>query len=642
MAHSICIGKDDSIIVKLDKIDGDDSLIKESLDMGKFKNINGIYTYDNTDKVKFDKILKWVVKFISEQCGESNVELCGLVVERTQAIHEDRECFKKITMLGNEIKNQVTHQIDLPPSFQRNLMDYQKLSVKHMIEVGNAANFSVPGSGKTTITYAAISKWKNGGIIEKIIVIGPTASFLPWEEEYEECFGMKPKSKRISGDISSMFDEIGASYDMLLMHFNTAMNKVGNLKKFMEQWKTVLIIDESHYIKNPDLRRWGSMALAIAPYAKRRIVLSGTPMPNNAKDLWTQITFLWPHDFPLGRREDYTRYAKMHGIGKHAGIMNSLFCRIKKSDLNLPIPELIREDVPLGSIQREIYDSIAAKTLKELEETNIRDQAQLQKFRMAKMIRLLQTASNPTLLTEFSSTFDIDNEAFAEAFGMPRSTLPNINQTIIDRVRNYTNLEIPSKITRVAKLTRDIVNKGEKVIIWSTFVHNMYVLQDTLKDLDPVVINGTVPIDGVGVETRDMLINQFKNESKMVLIASPASLAESVSLHKNLRGENVCNNAIYLDRNFNGAQFMQSMDRIHRIGMDETVQVKYYLIIAQDTIDEVIHQRLNEKHSDMLVALNDDMLNTLNIDPAPKYINDEEMNKDYQEMINHLRKIYGE
>ena len=638
MTNSICINEQNALVVKLDEAGRDNFWVTESLETGKFKEIDGSYVYSNPDTVKFNATVKWIVPFFIRQLGQENVDICGAVEEKIRSIKQARDLFQQSKVLGQEIKAGLSHEPDLPDRFRRRLMDYQKMSVEHMIRVGNAANFSVPGSGKTTITYAAISRWLEDGTIEKTIVIGPTASFLPWEEEYEECFGKKPRAKRISGDVSGIFDELGASYDLLLMHFNTAMNRTENLKKFMQQWKTALIIDESHYIKNHNLRRWASTALNVAPYAQRRIVLSGTPMPNSAKDLWTQITFLWPHDFPLDKREDYTRYVKLHKIGKYSEVLGSLFCRIKKDDLNLPTPKWDPIVVPLESVQRRIYDSIAAKTLKELDEMSMQDQSRLQKFRMAKMIRLLQTASNPTLLKQFSSTFAVDGEQFGEAFGLPKFPLPD-DRSLIEEIEHYTDYGIPSKITQVSKLARDLVGGGNKVIIWSTFVHNMSVLQNALRDLDPIIINGTVPVEGEGVETRDSLLGRFKNGSNMVLVASPASLAESVSLHKNLKGENVCNHAIYLDRNFNGAQYMQSIDRIHRIGMDENTEVNYHLLIAKNTIDEAIDRRLKEKYRDMLKALNDDMLESIDINPIPKRIDREEFERDYREVVEHLRKI---
>ena len=523
-------------------------------------------------------------------------------------------------------------------------MEYQKESVEHMMEIGNAANFSVPGSGKTTITYAAISRWLEDGIIQKIFVIGPTASFLPWEEEYQICFNKKPRSCRVSGAFSKEFHNLGESYDLFLTHFNTAMNRQWEIQNFMQKWKTVLIVDESHNIKSPMLRKWASTALNIAPYAKRRVILSGTPMPNDAKDLWTQITFLWPNNFPLGNQIIYNNYASKHGIGKYKSILDNLFCRFKKNDLNLPKPSWIPHIVKLNTRQREIYDVIAAKTLKEIDKMEIHDQAKLQKFRIAKMVRLLQTASNPSLLYEMSSDFDVNSETFSEEFGLPpeKIKLSNIETTIYDKIVNYSKFEIPSKIVKASQLARDLYDKGNKVIIWNSFIHNMMMFQSQiLADLKPIVINGNTPKEISEPDNRDELINEFKNSKEpKILIASAASLGESVSLHKNLQGEKVCNHAIYLDRNFNGAQYMQSMDRIHRIGMDESAKVEYHLIIAEHTIDEVVHRRLNEKWDDMLRALNDDMLESVDINPEPEKINATEFNKDYQAIVEHLRKLY--
>ena len=63
-------------------------------------------------------------------------------------------------------------------------------------------------------------------------------------------------------------------------------------------------------------------------------------------------------------------------------------------------------------------------------------------------------------------------------------------------------------------------------------------------------------------DNREIRIENFKTESDCnLLIANPASLAESVSLHKS------CHNAIYLDRTYNGGHYMQSLERIHRIGI---------------------------------------------------------------------------
>ena len=647
LAHRICLDDHHRLEVILDPIDDPikSYYIKDYLQTaGCRQTQDNVYTYDNPDAKEANKRIEWFADYFPKHFGSTNVDICDNVKSILELIHGNKEFYKTALSKGEEIKGKDHHDPNISDRFRRKLMDYQKESVEHMIEVGNAANFSVPGSGKTTITYAAISRWIDDDIVKKILVIGPTASFLPWEEEYESCFEQKPRSLRVSGEIASIFSNLGDSYDLILMHFNTAMNRCKELRDFMVKWDTALIIDESHYIKSPELRKWARTAIDVSYHAKRRIVLSGTPMPNNEKDLWTQITFLWPENLPLGNRPSYIRYVQKQGIGKYGNVLNSLFCRIKKGDLNLPDPQWHTRVVDLSPMQRRVYDAIAAKTLKELLDVNIRDQAQLQRFRIAKMIRLLQTASNPSLLYEMSDTYDVDSETFGEAFGMApiSESLPEIDISIIDQIRNYSKFELPSKIVAASELAKKLVSEGNKVIIWSTFIHNMYVFQNsTLRGLDPIVINGTVPRDPNTPGNRDELLNRFKNDDAQVLVASPASLGESVSLHKNLKGANVCNHAIYLDRNFNGAQYMQSMDRIHRIGMDTSVTVEYHRIIGKDTIDEVIDNRLDEKWRDMLNTLNDDMLESLDINPVPKYMDEKEFNKDYQATIDYLKNAYG-
>lgn len=86
----------------------------------------------------------------------------------------------------------------------------------------------------------------------------------------------------------------------------------------------------------------------------------------------------------------------------------------------------------------------------------------------------------------------------------------------------------------------------------------------------------------------------------MVLIANPATLAESISLHK------VCQNAVYVNRNFNAAQFIQSKDRIHRINMPLGTTASYYFLMNEDTVDESIDERLTLKEQRMLAILDTD------------------------------------
>ena len=89
----------------------------------------------------------------------------------------------------------------------------------------------------------------------------------------------------------------------------------------------------------------------------------------------------------------------------------------------------------------------------------------------------------------------------------------------------------------------------------------------------------------------------------MVLVANPAACSEGISLHK------VCQNAIYLDRSFNATHYLQSEDRIHRLGLAPGVQPHVEIVECEDSIDQVISARLTQKIDRMAVALEDESLN---------------------------------
>ena len=72
------------------------------------------------------------------------------------------------------------------------------------------------------------------------------------------------------------------------------------------------------------------------------------------------------------------------------------------------------------------------------------------------------------------------------------------------------------------------------------------------------------------------------------------AVAESISLHK------ACHNAIYIERSFNAAHFIQSKDRIHRYGLPAGTTTNYYYLVSEDSIDETIDERLAVKENRLI------------------------------------------
>jgi len=101
-----------------------------------------------------------------------------------------------------------------------------------------------------------------------------------------------------------------------------------------------------------------------------------------------------------------------------------------------------------------------------------------------------------------------------------------------------------------------------------------------------------------------------------------------------------CHDAIYLDRTYNCGQYIQSLDRIHRIGLAPKVKTNYHILIAKNTIDETINRRLEEKFNTMIALLEDEIpVGTLDVDEYEMEASDSEELIDFEETIKDVKKF---
>lgn len=206
-----------------------------------------------------------------------------------------------------------------------------------------------------------------------------------------------------------------------------------------------------------------------------------------------------------------------------------------------------------------------------------------------KLLRLRQAVTNIGLVEKM-----LRRDAQDAGARKVLKALDNINK----------NNEAPAKYERCLELLRKLQDqrgKESKVIIWSHSVPNIKQLSKFLNvnDIDNEMLYGDTPIDSSDdyddVKSRNEIIDAFHHDDSRfkVIIANPQAVGESISLHK------ACLNAIYMDRDFNAATFIQSKDRIHRYGLKKKDKVNYYFLTCADTVDEMIDKRLAEKERRM-------------------------------------------
>jgi SNF2 family DNA or RNA helicase len=526
---------------------------------------------------------------------------------------------------GREVLERADLEAPRVEGLKRPLLPHQWRPVHHLLEVPNAANFSVPGAGKTAMVLAAFQRLKGEGAIDCLVVIGPGSSFLAWEEELQQSLVNPGAVIRLSGGP----EERLAAYrraqeaDLILVTYNTANNDEQQLIEFLRSRKCLLVLDESHYVKGSGA--FADAVLALAPEAERRIILTGTPMPNGFTDLWTQTAFLWPEQHLFGNRLQFRSL-----VGNEAGQnaakakVRPLFTRVRKSDLHLPEQKYRRVPVSMGPVQQRIYAALSARTLNDVSLIPA-ERVVLREWRKAKMVRLLQAASNPALLAQESIEFSVPPE---DALDRP----------LLELIASYLKYEMPRKILVADQLVRNILeDPNEKVVVWTHFVRNIELLMELLKDFGARALYGAIPREGPDEEeeTRERNIKAFREDPRTrVLVANPGAAAESISLHK------VSHHAIYLDRTFNAGQFIQSRDRIHRVGLGPNEDVTYHLLISEESIDETVDVRLLAKEQRMAELLEDPELPTVGVQIATDHLSgpDEgEEEVDFDAVIEDIR-----
>lgn len=492
----------------------------------------------------------------------------------------------------------------------RHLYALQLLSAYHLAFSQNGCNFSVPGAGKTSIVYGAYTYLKskseeNPKHVSKLLIVGPLSSFGPWENEYEECFGRKATCQRIGAGMS--LDEKKSYFyrddtaELNLISYQTLSNVKDELIYFLRNHHVMVVLDEAHKIKNT---KGGVQATAItdlAKYCRSRVVLTGTPAPNGYEDIYNLFHFIWPQNdvikYNIGQLKDMSKNATDDRIEKMMNNVSPYFIRICKRDLHLP-PAIDNKPiiVPMKDSQRRIYDYIEDRFIEEVKRERATGTLHTELMK-AKMIRLQQVATNPALLKQPLSSF-------SQQYGTDLSSVEAEDANIMQDIMRFYNENVPAKYEECCRLVKEIISRGEKVIIWVIFIENINRLQEYLKlqGIDCRTLYGATPVATEDMTeeqyslTREAIVKDFhkQDSSFKVIIANPFAVAESISLHK------ACHNAIYLERSFNCAHFIQSKDRIHRYGLPNDVKTNYYYILSEDSVDETIDSRLREKEKRML------------------------------------------
>lgn len=471
---------------------------------------------------------------------------------------------------------------------RRTLKPFQLRDLGHLLSISHGANFSVPGAGKTTVAFALHLLAAEKG--EHLLVICPKAAFPAWRSIVAECMtDDSPYSEEfimLDGRESDTDRLLRSGASRFIMSYDLMVRQQATVAAYLGRQPVHLILDESHRMKSGMASQRGAFLLSVASLPARRDILSGTPMPQDANDLASQLGFLWPaggYDLQLQR-----------GVPPR-DVLGSLYVRTTKQELGLPEAErhFYKEDMAPG--QLALYSVVREDALRQLTKT-VQSQSGPDYIKARKSVmRLLQLSVNPTLALQGMMA---DNRS--------------VKSGIVDQVIEEGH---SPKMRAVADHARRLAQEGKKSVIWTIFTGNIHDLELMLADLNPVSLYGAVPSgEATDPNTREGRLLRFHVDDRcQIMIANPAAAGEGISLHT------VCHEAIYLDRSYVSTHYLQSIDRIHRLGLEPGTETNIHIYrstapLQIGSIDMSVSRRLAMKIRNLQQLLNDPDLHQIALD----------------------------
>lgn len=439
-------------------------------------------------------------------------------------------------------------------------LPYQSEGTAFLRSRDHAGLFDEQGLGKSKQLIDAIAAEVAAVHLKGAVIVCPNGLKTNWAEEIERfsslpyaVFGAGRKARR------QAFQSLSAAF--YVINYEAVAAEMPSLRALLRFKPMALVLDESHRIKTPEAKVTKAL-LELRDEAKRRYILTGTPVANKPEDLWSQVFFLDNGD-TLGQtfeefRERYgstqTGYIDIEGLRERVGTLS--IRRLKDHAIDLPDKIVSRRSVELSAHQKSMYLRMRNEFevwVRTLEGEEVLKHAEAI---LARLVRLAQIASNPALL-------DVKYQ------------------------------EVPAKFVALdALLAERLSEPDQKIIIWTSFVGNVTTLVARYEEYHPVMLHGQMTN-----EERDAAVRGFKHDAGVrLLVANPAAAREGLTLTE-------ANIAVYLDRTFNLVDYLQSQDRIHRISQSKPCQI--ILLIVKSTVDEFIDYTLEQKHRLACFAQND-------------------------------------
>ncbi|HRA89623.1 MAG TPA: DEAD/DEAH box helicase [Planctomycetaceae bacterium] len=452
-------------------------------------------------------------------------------------------------------------QVEVPAAFQGTLRGYQQEGLSWMKFLSDF-NFGGcladdMGLGKTVqfLAMLLLRQEQNKNAPPSLVVV-PRSLMFNWASE---CARFAPNIKvmEYTGlERANLRAEFGRHH-LILTTYGTVRRDITVLKDIDFDY---IVLDEAQTIKNPSSQIARSSRLLKSNF---RLALSGTPIENNAGDLWSIFEFLNPG--MLGRSTAFRSHIADPDSSESRDMvakgLRPFILRRTKKQVAAELPDRLEETIycDMEAEQRRLYDELRIHYRDSL--LGLVNEQGLAKSKMhvlEALLRLRQAACHPALL------------------------------------KRGDEQELYAKLDFLVPHLHELIAEGHKALVFSQFTSMLSIVRDHL-DKQGIVYEY---LDGK-TQDRKTCVERFQNDDdcQVFLISLKAG-----GLGLNLTAADY---VFLLDPWWNPAVEAQAIDRAHRVGQTRTVFA--YRLICRDTVEEKIAELQKKKRqlADAILAGDD-------------------------------------
>ena len=446
--------------------------------------------------------------------------------------------------------------IEIPEHLDRMLREYQKVGVRwlsHLYLNGFGGILADDmGLGKTVQVLSFISACKDR-IAGPCLVVAPTSLVYNWQQEAQK-FTPDLKTVVVDGTPDKRSEIIQRIKD-----FDIVITSYSLLKRDVDLYKdiefSVCVVDEAQHIKNPQSL---SKEAVSRINARCCFALTGTPIENNLSELWSIFDFVLP-----GYLGTHTRFSERF----EKPIVRQNDEKALKLLQKMIAPFVLRR------LKKDVLSELPEKIETNLEVNMTPEQENIYKLYLLKAREDIKK--------------EIDQKGFEKSKIKIFSILTRLRQICCHPKLFLQNYEGSSgKLELFEEILEDVLESNHRVVVFSQWVEMLKILEERIKEkgFEYFYLDGSTKS-----EERIDMVNRFNDGEKQVFLVS----LKAGGFGLNLTGADV---VILYDLWWNPAVENQAMDRAHRIGQENSVQV--FRLITKNTIEERIFE-LQQKKKDL-------------------------------------------